>query len=73
MAAGGEPIRIWGSSASGTAVGESGDVVGWLDNDRILIQRKGSSLVSVLDLKSGATVDSCCAGGFWGTFPAALS
>ena len=73
LAAGGEPIRIWGPTGSSTALGQSGDVVGWLDDDRILYQRKGSSMVSVLDLKSGASAESASAGGFVGTFPAALT
>jgi hypothetical protein len=73
VAVGGEGIRIWGPTASSILTSASGDVVGWLDADRIVFQRKGASKVSVADLKSGASVDSSADGGFLGTFPAAFT
>jgi hypothetical protein len=73
VAVGGDDIRIWGPAASTTFTGSSGDVLGWLDADRIVFQRRGANTVSMVDLKSGARVDSSVDGGYVGTFPAALT
>jgi hypothetical protein len=82
VAVGGIPIRTLGPSGANTSLRESGYVFGWLDVDRIVFGRAGSNgfagsnSFSVLDLKSGASIDLPVGrdrGIYLGTFPPAIS
>ena len=76
-------IRIWGPRGSGGAIEESGYVVGWLDNDRIVFEQLTNHALSVAKIVPGVTstrlwdvgaIAEIAGGGVYlGTFPAAVT
>jgi hypothetical protein len=73
VAVGGEPIRVWGPQGADRVVGGSGFVFGWLDVNRIVIQQKGASALSVLDVANFDSAQLSATGSYLGTFPTRLA
>src|SRR5438445_6510962 len=68
-------IRIWifGPSGGRHALKQSGYVLGWLDDNRIVIRQIDSPALSVLELDMQSSSQIATGGSYLGTFPTSLN
>jgi hypothetical protein len=73
VAVGGNPIRVWGPQGADRVVGASGFVFGWLDLNRIVIERMQDGMLYALDVSTGDTAPLSATGSYLGTFPTTVA